>query len=145
MNANLADYVEAERYYRRAMATWIRLRGPSHPNVADSLEDLGDLRRLTGQDSEAIELLERALTGSRKPRSDQTRWTSPRLSPSWRRRCLIPATFYERMSVRREPADMWQRSGAQESARFVEALSLQAAIQARMGEHALAGRRTKRR
>ena len=81
VNADLSDYEEARAYHRLAMGTWVRVHGPDHPNVAYSLENLGDLRRLMGQYDEALQLHERALA-IREAALGPNSWTWPGPSPN---------------------------------------------------------------
>ena len=134
VNSDLSDYVEAERYYRQAMSTWMRLHGPNHPYVAYSLEDFGELRRRMGQCTARRCNSTSGRLRSGKPRSDQTPWTLQGPSPNWHRRFLIPARRLEPIERSTRAIEIWQRSGAQESADYVEALNMQAAIQGRMGD-----------
>ncbi|MET0403543.1 MAG: tetratricopeptide repeat protein, partial [Cystobacter sp.] len=59
--ADLGRYPEAEQWQKQALALKEKVLGPEHPNIADSLLGLGQLRRRQGQNTEAMALLERAL------------------------------------------------------------------------------------
>jgi tetratricopeptide (TPR) repeat protein len=57
----LARHEDAEKYYRAALAIREEVSAPSHPAVADALNELGDFLRLRGRTAEAEPLLRRAL------------------------------------------------------------------------------------
>ena len=62
MDASLGDYVKARREQARAAAIWERVLGRNHPFVAIALIELATVYREQGSPSEALPLLERALT-----------------------------------------------------------------------------------
>jgi CHAT domain-containing protein/tetratricopeptide (TPR) repeat protein len=137
VNANLSDYVEAERYYRLAMSTWIRVHGPDHPYVAYSLEDLGDLRRVMGQYGEAMQLHQRALAireAALGPNALDVARTLTKLAET----LLDSGDTAGALERATRAVEIWQRSGAHESPDYVGTLNMRAAIQARMGDPASA-------
>ena len=50
---NLGDYEAAEPLYQHSLATWERIQGPKHPDVARCLNNLGRLYALQGNCAEA--------------------------------------------------------------------------------------------
>ena len=69
------EYAQAVRYYRRALALKERVRGPTHPETATTLNNLAMACAARGQRTEAAKLLRRALAiyekrlGKRHPKT----------------------------------------------------------------------------
>jgi tetratricopeptide (TPR) repeat protein len=55
------DYAEAERLYRRSLATYRSLYGENHPSVAQGLNDLAVLLYDTGKFDAAIQTYKEAV------------------------------------------------------------------------------------
>ena len=56
-----AKYSDAEPLYKRALSIWEKRQGPTHPDVAYALNNLGVLYYVQGRHEEAKPLYERAL------------------------------------------------------------------------------------
>ena len=57
---NQSRYVEAEQFYKKALAIWEQTLGPNNTNVATVLENMAELYIKTGRKDEANALLARA-------------------------------------------------------------------------------------
>ncbi len=137
VTADLGDYAEAEQFYLHAIAAWTRLHGTGHPFVAYGLVGLGDVRQVMGRYEEARQLYEQALA-IREAKLGPNALDVARLLTTLAKTLLDSdqaALAFERSS---RAVDIWTRSNAQDNPDYAEALSLRAAIQARMGDLASA-------